>query len=846
MVPGWLIDIARDSGFAVRMLRKSPGFALTAIATLALGVGATTAISSIVETILLRPLPFADADRLVRLVENVPHVVDGRPPLQRGLSHGEFLEWRSRSATLSDAAAVTWLGGAVPTDDGMARLSGAMVTPNTFAMLGVRAAVGRTIETADAANRDVIVLTDSAWRLQFRADPAVVGKTVALRMSEQTTPTPVTVIGVLPPAFEFPVGSPVDFFRPFLPDPVYRQYSSDVIGRLAPGVSRVAAVADANLIGQSVPARGTGTLPPNLPRFEVQGLKDRLVASLQPSLRIFLAAVVILLLIVCANVANLLLARGTGRQREIAVRLAVGASRGRVVRQVLTECGVLAIAGGALGAVVGAAGVALVKDLASIEAPGMFRFSFGASLLPRVGEIDVDGRVLAIAIALAALTCAMVSVLPALQASRTSHLQAMGPRGGGARRGASRMRSGLVVAQLVLATVLLVGAGLLTRSFVGLTAVDRGYDAANVLAFQLVLPYDYATSRKTEVVDTVLARLRSTPGVVAAGFTRAGMMIREEIFVGTFVPPGRTADEMRRDPARPRLRPVSPSFLTAMGVPVLAGRDVAEGDAPLTPVPIVITRSVAQQFFGSPPALGRLVDWHATDGILLPAQVVGVVEDIRNDAPERQPAPEIFTDYRRVAAILTSANMTPARRDSTALGILSFAVRTAGDEAAVAPLISQAVRAVDPNVGVDAILPMPQLVANSVARPRFSMMLLAVFAAVAGLLAVIGIYGVLAYAVVQRTHEIGVRMALGARRADVLSLVLRRGAVLSAVGIALGLASAAAASRLLQGLLFGVTPLDPATFAAVSVTFGLAAMLACYLPARRASTVDPAIALRTD
>ena len=319
MVPGWLTDIARDSGFAVRMLRKSPGFAFTAIATLALGIGATTAISSLVETILLRPLPFAESDRLVRLVENVPHVVAGRPPLQRGLSHGEFLDWRSRSVTLSDAAAVTWLAGAVRTDDGMTRLSGAMVTTNMFAMLGVRAAAGRTIEPADAANRDVIVVTDPAWRLQFRGDPAIVGKTVALRMSEQTTPTPVTVIGVLPPGFEFPVGSAVDFFRPMLPDAVYRQYSSDVIGRLAPDVTRAAAMTEANVIGQSVPARGTGTLPPNLPRFEVQGLKDRLVESLQPSLRIFLAAVAILLLIVCANVANLLLARGTSRQREIAV-----------------------------------------------------------------------------------------------------------------------------------------------------------------------------------------------------------------------------------------------------------------------------------------------------------------------------------------------------------------------------------------------------------------------------------------------------------------------------------------------------------------------------------------------
>jgi predicted permease len=453
---------------------------------------------------------------------------------------------------------------------------------------------------------------------------------------------------------------------------------------------------------------------------------------------------------------------------------------------------------------------------------------------------------LGIAFGIAALTSLVFGVLPALHASRTHSLQAMGPRGGGSGRGESRIRAGLVVGQLVMATVLLVGAGLLIRSFVRLSAVDRGYDPSNVLAFQLVLPPDYSVARKTETIEAVLARLRVTPTVESAGFTRAGILIGDAISVGTFVPNGRTLEDMRADPVKPLLRAVSDGYLSAVGARLLDGREFESADATASVPGIVISRIVARRYFGAASPVGQFVDWYVGKGPASPLQVVGVVEDVRNTSPDREANPEIFVEYRQLLTLQQRWGDSTQRQEQLAIGFLSFALRTRSDPASVAPAVARIVRSVDSNVGIDAMIPMERLVASSVARPRFYAVLLAMFAAVAGVLAAIGVYGVLAYAVVQRTQEIGIRMALGAQRAQVLALVLRRGAILTSIGLALGLAGAAAATRLLQGMLFGITPLDPGTFAAVSLMFGLVATLASYAPARRATRVDPMAALRTD
>ena len=390
----WIDDARRDAVYAVRSLSKSRGFTAAAILTLSVGIGATTAIYSVVDTILLQPLPYPDSDRLVRMIEN--WTVVGRI-FQRGPTHPEFLEWTSRARTLSETTAVMPLGQwLVRTAQGAAGLWGAMVSPNTFAVLRVPARLGRTLGPADVATPEVVVLSDDTWRRHFASDPAIVGRAIEFRAgslpgSQPPPPRLLTVVGVMPAEFEFPTG-PFDYFTPIVLDPAARRPPQVMmIARLAAGVSLPAAVEEANLIGGSMrPAWPADAPPLTGPRFDVHRLKDQAVRSMQPALRVLLGSVVVVLTIVCANVANLLLARGTARRREVAVRLAVGATRGRIVRQILIECLVLATAGGVVGAILGAAGVAVVKQLATVDAPGIFRFTFGQSILPRQQEVGAD------------------------------------------------------------------------------------------------------------------------------------------------------------------------------------------------------------------------------------------------------------------------------------------------------------------------------------------------------------------------------------------------------------------------------------------------------------------------
>jgi predicted permease len=834
----WLADLRCDLSYAVRTLWKSPGFAATAILTLALGIGATTTIYSLVDTILLRPLPFARSEQLVRVVENFRGDLSGHV-FQRGVN---YQEWRARSTTLTDLIAVsTNIPVLVATDDGTKRLWGARVSSNAFTVLGVEAMIGRTFVPGDDRDPNIIVLGFEAWRRLFRSDPHVVGRHLELRASVKQPP--LAIAGVLPPGFEFPT-EPMDYYRPF--DASRPPAQALVIGRLRDGVSLSAALDEANLIGTATrPPRPADAPPLPVPRFEVQRLKDEVVKELRPALRVLLASVVAVFVIVCANVANLLLARGTARQREIAIRAAIGASRGRIFRQVLTECLVLAAIGAILGAVLASGGILLVKRLASVEAPGIFYFAFGPTILPRANEVAVDPKVFSIAVGIAVIACVTFGLIPALRLSRPRFSQEFGSRTGGLGRRDTRIQSVLVVGQLVMATMLMIAAGLLINSFVNLTTVEKGYDPSNALALQLVFPGDYPTARKTQTIEALLQRLRSHPRVQSAGFSRAGVFIGEEITYGTFVPRGKAADEMRAGAEKPRLRSITEGFLPAMGIPFVAGRDLTANDAETPSPDIVLNRRAATLLFGGSDPIGEVLDWQF-DKFRLEVRVVGVVEELRNESLDQEPFPEVFVHYRQLLDVTKRLNQSVPQQDQNALGLLSFAVRTNADPESLRPTVAQLVRSVDANAGVDAIIPLERLVASSVARQRFYAVLLGLFAVIAGILAVIGIYGVLAYTVEQRTQEIGTRMALGAQRAQVLGLVIRKGLWLGSIGIVLGLIGAAAGSKALQSMLFGVAPLDRFTFITVSLMFGGVTLLASYLPAHRATRVNPIIALRAD
>jgi putative ABC transport system permease protein len=826
--------------YALRSLVRTPAFTVAATLTLALGIGAATAVYSVVEAIVLRPLPFAQPERLVYVSENQ------RPNNLPRMSLAEFAEWRARTTTLSAMTALAFDPQmTVVTPVGVTRFTGGLVATNYFELLGLQALIGRTITSADESDPSVVLLSFEAWRKYFNSDPNVVGSTVVSRRPGNATTT-LTVIGVLPAGLE-DLGAPLEVYTPLV-NPTGRAGTvGNVIGRLRDGVSVAAASEEANAIGSGLrPPRPASAPPLTGPRFDARPLGESNAADTAPAVRVFIGAVVAVLLIVCANVANLLLARGTGRRREIAVRLALGASRGRIIGQVLSECLILAIAGGVVGAALGAGGVALVKQLTTVEAEGVFRIIFRDGVLPRAQGIGIDTSVFVVAFAVAALTSLACGLFPALHLSRTSNMAAMGSRGGGTHARDTKARTILVVAQVAMASMLLVGGALLMRSFLNLLTVNKGYEPAPVLAFQLVMPDDYSTARKAETIDNILTRVRALPGVESAGFAYAGIMVGVENTVGTFVPPGRTFEELSAMQNRPRLKALSPGYLESVSANLLAGRLLAESDATDAVPAVVINRTVAQRYFGTTIPVGSQMTWFWDRKTSSPVQIVGVVDDIRQGLLERDPAPEVFMDYRQVVTFTQRWGAAPRTVEALAFGFLSFATRTSGNPRAAIPAVRQAIAAVDPNAGLDAILPMASLFSNSVAQRRFYAAVVGAFAAVAAALAAIGVYGVLAYAVAQRTQEIGVRVALGARRAQVLTLVLRRGLALAAIGVGIGLAAAVAGARYLQGMLYGVTPLDPATFGVVAIGFMIIAAMASYFPARRATLVDPIVALRTE
>jgi predicted permease len=836
----WRDDLRSDIRYALRGLRRSSGFTIVVVATLALGIGANTAIFSVVRAVLLRPLPYKDADRLVRVWENVPgsEIGNGKGPDRRygAMDVRDVLDVMPRAHAVTHLAVYGLVQAMATLDGDVTRLEGYSVSAALFPALGVPPLIGRTIDGRDAlAGHDhVAVLGYDTWQ-RFGGKPSILGRDIEFSGDPDsafggtiTLGVPYTVIGVMPPGFRFPDSQfwiPVVLAPPSGTRPVRRL----TIARLASGVSPENAAAEIGRIHAAL--RGAPANPSARPRFELIRLQDQLTAPVRPALIVLTIAVGIVLLIACANVANLLLARTVSRQREMAVRAAIGASRGRLVRQMLTESAVLAGFGGVAGVMLAYWGVRLFQGLGAT----LGRVDIGdASAFPRLEEIGLDWTVLAYALALSIVTGAIFGIAPALRHSRQ--------RGESLREGAvsppSNLKDALVVAEMALATLLLAGGGLLVNSFVKLATIDPGFDPAHVLTFQVAMSGIHRADEQRPFAEALVERLRVMPGVQSVAYARQLPMVQLQDSL-TLTIRRNGVDETPNPAAGVDVRFVSRDYLKTMGIPIVAGRGFTEQDDAGSPGVVVINEALARRDFAGANPIGDFVVVGPA-GHRVPFEIVGVAGDVRQRGLDRAAGSQCFMDIRQVPT-------DPAYRMPPLFPVGAYyTVRTRAETAAVVDGVRAVARQLDPNATVDRIATMEQIVSDSVTRPRMYAVLVAIFSGVAVALAAIGLYGVVAYSVSQRTREIGVRMALGARRAEVVRLVLRQSTVLVAIGLVCGLAGAAALTRYLEGLLFGLTPLDLSTFVVVALAFSAVATLAGYVPARRAAAVDPMVALRCE
>ncbi|HEX8072777.1 MAG TPA: ABC transporter permease [Pyrinomonadaceae bacterium] len=804
----------QDVRFGVRMLMKTPGFTLVAVAALALGIGANTAIFSVVHKVLLQPLPFAEPARLVGL-----HSRDERDgTLGEAFSYPNFQDLRAQRQLFEGVAAYSRASAFLVGSEGPEQLRGLVVSADLFPLLGARAALGRVFTTEeDKQGRErVIVLSDALWRQRFNADPKIVGQAITL------TSGPATVLGVMPEGFKYPVGEQrVEYYMPLAqsvsPDNFNQRGAVflSVVARLRAGLTLQQAQAEttrvATQLAAAYPDSNTAL------GFVLKPLHEDLVGDVRPALYVLLGAVAFVLLIACANVANLLLARAAARQKEIAVRTALGASRGRIVGQLLVESLLLALAGGALGLLLALWGL----DLLIAAAPAD---------IPRLHDVKLDPVVLAFTCGVALLTGVVFGLAPAWQASKTDFNDALkeGGRGGTEGLRHNRLRGALVVSEVALSLVLLVGAGLLLQSFWRLLKVDPGFRPERVLAADvLARGKQFAEPAQRAVFfQQVLQRVGQLPGVEAVGAV-SPLPLGGNFESYSFRVEGQTYP--RGEEPAADFRVISPDYFRTMAIPVKQGRAFNERDTDKAPPVVVINETFARRFFpGENPTGRRLALDDGEDDHAAPREIVGVVGDVRHAGLDQPVTPEMYVPFQQ---------LPPAR--------LSIVTRTtAADPAGVATSVRAAIREVNAEQPVYNVRPVTQLLAQSVARRRFNMLLLGTFAALALVLAALGIYGVMAYSVTRRTHELGIRLALGAQRGDILRLVVGQGMVLVGTGAALGLVAALLGARLMASLLFGVSALDPLTYFGVALLLAAVALVACLIPARRATRVDPMVALR--
>jgi len=803
--------LRQDLAYAVRRLARAPGFTLIAVATLALGIGADSAIFSVVSAVLLRPLPYPEPERLVQVAQT------WRGKSTEVYSPQNFLDVQTEAGSFESMAAING-GGITLTGSGAAlRVESAEVSASFFDVLRARPSLGRGFEPNEnePGYTKVAVLGHELWRSRFGADPSLVGQTVQLNRE------PHLVVGVASRGFAFPEGTQI--WTPIEYDPRFRSNSRGawylgVIARLKPGASVPGAREEVATIGgrlaREYPDENEGV------GATVTPLHESLVGRSRPALLVLLGAVGLVLLIACVNVANLLLARMAARETELAVRSALGAGRGRLLRQLLTESVLLAALGGLAGLLLASL---LLDSLLALQPEGV----------ARLGEVRIDRAVVAFSAALSLATGLLFGVFPALQVTRATSAQALREAGRGllSRRG-GRLCAGLVVGQMALAMVLLAGAGLLVRSFFGLVRVDPGFRPESALTFRLSLPEQaYASEeRRGAFFDDALQRLAGLPGVrstaAVAGLPLGGMQ-----FQISFEVTGRPPIPPAQQPSL-EVRVATAGYFELMGIPIQRGRSFERTDGSESPQVVLLNESAQRAFFAGEDPLGKRITLGLgrEEGKPRPGgEVVGIVGDVKESSLSEKAPPTIYLPYAQLS--LSSMNVL---------------LRTAVPPRSLAPAAEAAVHRLDPELPVAGMRTLEEVVGRSVSEPRFYTLLLATFAVVALLLAALGIFGVMSFAVVQRHREIGIRVALGAHAADVLRMVLGRAIGLVALGVGGGLLGALALSRTVRSLLFNLSPTDPATLGAVAVLLTLVALLASYLPARRATQVDPLEALRSE
>ncbi len=799
--------LLQDFRYGYRMLIKRPGFAAIAVLALALGIGANTAIFSVVNGVLLRSLPYSGPDRLVMVWEH--NYVRGRD--RNVVSPANFLDWQNQNHVFEEMAAIisfriNLTGAGEPVE-----LPCQIVSRDFFSVLGVQPIIGRafTEEECRPESNYAAILSHRLWQSRFGSDPEIIGKSITLNGKSYS------VVGVMPPDFNY-LNKETEVWIPYGINPAtdYRKVSGRFltsVARLKPGVSIEQAQAEMSAIAAQLEKTytdfnsgwGVNLVP----------IHEQVVGKVRPIILILLGAVAFVLLIACANVANLLLARAASRQKEMALRTALGAARRRIIRQLLTESLLLAVLGGVGGLILAYWGLRLLVALAPRE-------------IPRLDETGIDFRVLAFTLGVSILTGLIFGLLPALQASKPDLNDALkegGRSGAGAVR--SRTRNAFVVAEVALSLILLIGAGLMIRSFLQLQQVNPGFNGQNLLTMRVLLPGSTYTEdqQRYTFFEQAEQRIAALPGVTSVGSVS---------FLPLTGPGSATSFYVTDRPEPPpgekpvtNVRVISGDYFKTMGIPLLKGRLFTEGDTNDSPRVLIISETMAREYFPDEDPLGKRlsISW----GDDRPDEIIGVVGDIRAESLDGEIRPMIYW---------------PNRRET--YSFMNLLVRTSTDPLSLATAAQNEIKAIDPNQPVAEIKTMEEIVSESIAGPRFNMLLLAIFAGVALVLASVGIYGVMSYTVTQRTHEIGLRMALGAQAGDILKLVVGQGMILASAGVIIGLIAALLMTSVLSGLLFAVTATDPLTFAGISLLLIAVALLACYIPARRAIKIDPGVALR--